>query len=993
MTAATLAPPKRSVLTSGLAAIREEMERNRRLQAERRAVVEADKRAAWSAKSAARASNSGGYGGGAGGSFEQRAQASVKGGDGSSPQRLKSSSRVGSFSSAFGTAGRNRVASAIKFPELPAKAEAGRAPRRIMNERQLFQPKLSARAQEARNRAARAGRTISITDDMTVRELASALGYSRDRIFSALRDAGEPAKKPTDVVDGDIAELIASEAGAKVRRVVDPRRDRVRTKPPPMAELAAIDAPLRAPVVAVMGHVDHGKTSLLDALRGAAVAAREAGGITQGLSAFSVAMRAAAQATGMVRAPGGKAAKKGGKTPGTADFEESASGATSSLTARDDDDGGGAITLGRVRRTSAAIKAAAARAAAKASAKKAAANKARAEALAAAESARAAGLAPIAFTDIMTFIDTPGHALFASMRAQGSAITDVVVLVVDGGAGVQPQTKECIALILESQVACVVAVTKCDVNDSSAAVMRVAKALAIEGLLTEADGGETPIVAVSARSGLGLEDLKASIALQAEAAGLRARTDAPGEAAVLDSRVATGLGQVVDAIVTWGTLRVGDIIVAGTEVGRIRALFTDAVAAASLTRRLAGASGSTSKASSKASPDKAEAFKPTPVREALPGTPVRVVGLRGAPAEGDALLVVESEERGKAIVEGRKRRAEVSAAASIAAANALQRASAKAEYKRRQARRVALKLAMVRERKRAALRRAGQPIPDRMQPAPWETAIIEEARAGEVTGVSSSGRAQRVQGGQQLDDALPFALAAAAAEGGDTALATARAVPVVALVLRADSAGALSVLSAAVARIPMADARVTPRIVSATVGDFTEKDVAYAAEFKATLIGFGARAPSAVSKAAERVGVVLKTETVIYRVLDFLLLHLADALPVEDVEGVVATAEVKTVFTLRGKGDETAAVIAGCAVIEGELKTGAAKYRVIREGEVLHESSALSSLQHLKDRVTSVAKGKECGVGLAAWTDYKAGDRIVAIGITKKKQVISVKWA
>ena len=200
-------------------------------------------------------------------------------------------------------------------------------------------------------------------------------------------------------------------------------------------------------------------------------------------------------------------------------------------------------------------------------------------------------------------------------------------------------------------------------------------------------------------------------------------------------------------------------------------------------------------------------------------------------------------------------------------------------------------------------------------------------------------------------------------------------------------------LSAAVARIPMADARVAPRIVSATVGDFTEKDVAYAAEFKATLIGFGARAPPAVSKAAERVGVVLKTESVIYRVLDFLLLHLADALPVEDVEGVVATAEVKAVFTLRGKGDETAAIIAGCTVIEGELKMGAAKYRVIRDGEVLHESSALASLQHLKDRVTSVAKGKDCGVGLAAWNDFKAGDRIVAIGITKKKQGISVKWS
>ena len=1033
---------KRFVASSGLAAIREEMQKNRRLQAERRLSMEEERRASWAARqSRFNGGNSSGSCGGSG-SYSQSSGSGGKQTSSSSSSMsggvVGSSPRVGSFSSAFGTAGGRWVTKGGAADgrgvalnnnsggesgggggrALASTSSTAEARRRsgIYSERQLFSSRplrgTSSHPRDSRGRLLRIKRAVSVTDGMTVRELASALGFSRDRIFSALNNAGETLTKVTDIIDGDVAELIASEAGAKVTRVADPRRDRLRTEPPSSEDLAAAGAPFRAPIVTVMGHVDHGKTSLLDALRGASVAAKEAGGITQGISAFSVAMRAAAQATGIVRAPGGKAARKAAasaENAANAASEEAAEEkkaaeailksknqtvvSTTSITTTAVVEG---AVGGRGRRTAAAVKVALRVNAAKTAANKLARIAARNSAVAAATAARAAGEIPIASTDVITFLDTPGHALFASMRRQGSSLTDVVVLVVDGTAGVQPQTKECVRLILESQVPCVVGVTKCDVADKDAAVRRIASELLKEGLVTEADGGDVPIVAVSARSGLGLEDLKALITLQAEAGGLRSRVDAPGEAAVLDSRIAQGLGQVVDAVVRWGTLRVGDVIVAGHEVGRIKALLTDSVAAASLARRLSGGGGGKTgknkeKDSATTATTSAATFKMMPVREALPGTPVRVVGLKGAPAAGEDLLVVESEERGKAIVEGRMRRAELADAVAIAAADAVMRAGAHAEYKRRQARRVALALATSREKKRAALRRAGQPIPERLLAAPWETAIMEEIRSGAMSGVSAGGRLQRVQGGQQLDAPLSFADATASAIGGEKGLATARATPVVALILRADSVGALSALQAAIARIPLADARVLPRVVQATVGDFTEKDVVYASEFKAALIGFGAAASPAVGKAAERARVVLKAAPVIYHVLDFLLEHLADALPAEDVEGIISAAEVKTVFSLR-KGSDVASVIAGCAIVEGEFKMGANKYRVMRDGEILHETKSITSLQHLKERVTSVVKGRECGIGLGEFTDFKAGDRIVAIGVTKRKQVIKVGW-
>jgi translation initiation factor IF-2 len=836
-------------------------------------------------------------------------------------------------------------------------------------------------------RGARQRLTVVIKDGITLRQLAIQLRVKSWSLAGKFAAAGEAVGSWADAVDGDVAELICADMGARVRRVTNALRDRVRTRPPAADELRAAGAALRAPVISVMGHVDHGKTSLLDALRGARVAAGEAGGITQSLAAFSVAMKAAAVATGAMRAPGGKA----GRAQTSAPADDGGAGGGEAPQA-----GGG---RGRLRGVKARADSKRAEAAA---ARKVAAQRA---ATAAAEQRAAGAPAPPAPADVMTFIDTPGHALFSAMRAHGSLVTDIVVLVVDGRDGVMPQTRECVRLILASGARAVVAVTKCDTVDPASAAARTAEALLVEGLVVEAYGGDVPVVPVSARTGFGLDDLKETIALLAEMGELRARADAPGEAVVMDSRPVQGQGQTVDAIVRWGTLRVGDVVVAAHEMGRVKALLTDAVAAGSLARRLSAAGkggsggGAKTAAGGGAGADAAAAtvFKPTPVREALPGTPVRILGLRGAPAAGEDLLVVPSEEAGKAVLEGRARRAAAKAALAVAATDAVIRDAARNEYKLKRTRRVALTLATQRARSRAALQKTGVPIPERLVEQPWETAILAECRAGGVAGMSASGRKQRTQGAQQSDAALSFAAVSSAIDGGDgvgvtaAALASAQAVPSVAFALKADSTGALAALAAAFERIASADARLAPRVVASSLGDFSEKDVEYAAEFKAHLVGFGAKIPAAVQKVADRKAVKVRASRVIYHVLDEVLDLLADYLPAETVETVAAVADVKTTFSLRGKRDDVSKV-AGCAIAEGTFTKSAALYRVLRDGAVVHEAKAVSSLQQFKDRVETVAKGKECGIGLDGFEDFAAGDKIVAVALAKKKPKLTLNW-
>ncbi|WVF66881.1 translation initiation factor IF-2 [Kwoniella sp. CBS 6097] len=288
--------------------------------------------------------------------------------------------------------------------------------------------------------------------------------------------------------------------------------------------------PLRPPVVTIMGHVDHGKTTLLDSLRHTSVAASEAGGITQHIGAFSV--------------------------PLSSLLPSAPSTSTSS-----------AATI--------------------------------------------------------TFLDTPGHAAFTAMRARGTSVTDIVVLVVAADDGVMPQTKEVIELVKSEgdKVGMVVAINKCDKPGID--LNKVKSALGAEGVHLEEDGGDTPSVQVSGLTKLGLDNLVETLSTLAEIRDLRARKEGKAEGYVLESRVDKGRGNVATVLVSKGTLRTGASIVAGQTWCRVRQMQDD---------------------------------KGKAIREALPGTPVSITGWKDLPSAGDELLeAVKGEDEAKKAVNNRKR--------------------------------------------------------------------------------------------------------------------------------------------------------------------------------------------------------------------------------------------------------------------------------------------------------------------------------------------------
>jgi translation initiation factor IF-2 len=364
---------------------------------------------------------------------------------------------------------------------------------------------------------------VVIPDGVTVAHLAGLLDVPLPELERVLAELGEPPRSEEDVVAGDAAELAALELGREAVAAPPARRGA-------RGAAAPAGAAPRPPVVAVMGHVDHGKTSLLDALRRTSVAAREAGGITQAVGAFEVAM------------------------PG--------SGAS------------------------------------------------------------------------LTFLDTPGHAAFAAMRARGAAGADVVVLAVAADDGVMPQTLEALAHARAAGAALVVALTKSDLPGADPA--RARAQLEAAGLALGGAGG-AQAVEVSAKTGAGLAALEEALLLEAEALELSADPAAPAAATVVEARLERGRGPVATVIVSRGTLRVGQALVAGAVWGRVRSL-----------RAPSGAL----------------------VDEVLPGRPAEVDGLRALPAAGDELAAVASEERAARVGRARSTRAERARVAALGPAAA-----------------------------------------------------------------------------------------------------------------------------------------------------------------------------------------------------------------------------------------------------------------------------------------------------------------------------------
>ena len=364
-------------------------------------------------------------------------------------------------------------------------------------------------------------REVVIPEAINIQELANRMSERAVDVIRLLMKQGA-MHKITDVIDADTAQLIAEEMGHTVKRVAasdveeglfDVVDDSTDTEP-------------RSPVVTVMGHVDHGKTSLLDALRHANVVSGEAGGITQHIGAYQVT------------------SPESGKK--------------------------------------------------------------------------------------ITFIDTPGHAAFTAMRARGAKVTDIVVLVVAADDGVMPQTVEAINHAKAAKVPMIVAINKIDKPD--ARPERVRTELLQHEVQVESLGGDVVDVEVSAKNKTNLDKLLEMIALQAELLDLKTNAARPAEGTVIEAKLDRGRGPVATVLVQRGTLRVGDIVVAGAEMGRVRALISD--------------QGDT-------------------VEEAGPSVPVEVLGFNGPPEAGDRLAVVENEARARQITSYRAHQKRENAAASI----------------------------------------------------------------------------------------------------------------------------------------------------------------------------------------------------------------------------------------------------------------------------------------------------------------------------------------
>jgi translation initiation factor IF-2 len=361
-------------------------------------------------------------------------------------------------------------------------------------------------------------REVTIPEAITIQELANRMAERAVDVIKLLMKQGQMLKI-TDTIDADTAQLIAEELGHSVRRVAESDvEEGLFDKADEPADLVP-----RPPVVTIMGHVDHGKTSLLDSIRATNVAGGEAGGITQHIGAYQVT------------SPSGSK---------------------------------------------------------------------------------------------ITFIDTPGHAAFTSMRARGAKVTDVVVLVVAADDGVMPQTIEAIQHAKAAKVPMIVAINKIDKPDAKPE--RVRTELLQYEVQVESLGGDVLDVEVSATKKINLDRLLETLGLQAEILDLKANPNRAAEGTVIEAKLDRGRGPVATVLVQRGSLHVGDIVVAGAEWGRVRALVSD--------------SGEG-------------------VAEAGPSTPVEVLGFNGTPEAGDRLAVVESEARAREVTDYRARQKRERAAA------------------------------------------------------------------------------------------------------------------------------------------------------------------------------------------------------------------------------------------------------------------------------------------------------------------------------------------
>jgi translation initiation factor IF-2 len=390
-------------------------------------------------------------------------------------------------------------------------------------------------------------RVIRMEDTINIGDLSRSMGIKAPEVLKKLWGMGMTGVNINASIDSETAQILASEFGYEVQNVAFKEEDVFAQKTEEQSELV-----VRSPVVTVMGHVDHGKTSLLDAIRKTRVVAGEAGGITQHVAAYKVPVKT-------VRPDGTEASSE------------------------------------------------------------------------------------------IVFLDTPGHEAFTEMRARGAQATDIVVLVVAANDGVMPQTLEALSHARDAKVTIIVAVNKVDLPDAQPD--RVRQQLADHGLIPEEWGGDTIYVNVSALRGENIDKLLEAIAVTAEVLELKSSPDMPAAGLVIEARLDRNRGPMATVLIQEGTVRVGDVVVAGRVFGKVRAMLDD----------------------------RGEALT-----EAGPSTPVELLGLDGVPEAGDQVNVADDDKIAKEVVEHRRqqfRKKELASTVKVSLENRMARMTEEAGMK------------------------------------------------------------------------------------------------------------------------------------------------------------------------------------------------------------------------------------------------------------------------------------------------------------------------
>lgn len=583
-------------------------------------------------------------------------------------------------------------------------------------------------AKEAEKKAAKAARKadaltpIRLPEYISVSQLAQTLGVRYEDFAEKMEELGFTATNHDHVLTSENASLIAMEYNFDPTFGSEANAEDEDLRPRPAVEDKEF-LPARPPVVAIMGHVDHGKTTILDYLRKSSVAASEHGGITQHIGAFSVALSS-------------------GKT--------------------------------------------------------------------------------------ITFLDTPGHAAFLAMRQRGATVTDIVVLVVAADDSVKPQTIEAIKHAKAANVPIIVAINKIDKEEAN--VERVKQDLARHGVEIEDFGGDTQVVCVSGKTGEGMDELEEAAVTLGEILDHRAETDGMVEGWVLEATTKRA-GRVATVLVRRGTLRAGNVVVAGKTWARVRTLKNEAGQL---------------------------------VREAGPGTPVEVDGWKDQPAAGDEVLQAPNEAKATDVVAYRAEREErIKMAEDMEAINEVRR-------------------------------------------------LEQEKRSA-----AQSAEGQATEG------------AAARAEGRDSETLSHQTVP---FIVKADVSGSVEAVTAYM--LQMSNPLCSPTLLRSGVGPVSEFDIEHAAVANGHIIAFNLPKDEQSAALAEKKGVKVLEQNVIYRIVDQVKAVLEEKLPPVRTQRVTGEAEVAMGFEI-GVGNRKKIKIAGVKVRNGVVSKNS-RVRVMRGGDTVY---------------------------------------------------------